>query len=49
MITGIGGTGKSTLATRAANRLQAVGYGVIPVKVKARLTPTEAARDAGAG
>jgi len=46
VITGIGGTGKSTLATRAANRLQAVGYGVIPVQVKARLTPTEAARDA---
>ncbi len=46
MITGIGGTGKSTLATRAANRLQAVGYGVIPVQVKARLTPTAAARDA---
>ena len=42
VITGIGGTGKSTLATRAANRLQAVGYGVIPVQVKARLTPTEA-------
>ena len=46
VITGIGGTGKSTLATRAANRLQAVGYGVIPVQVKARLTPTAAARDA---
>ena len=46
VISGIGGTGKSTLATRAANRLQAVGFGVIPVKVKARPTPVEAARDA---
>ncbi len=46
VITGIGGTGKSTLATRAANRLQAVGYGVIPVKVSARPTPAEAARGA---
>ena len=33
VLTGIGGTGKSTLATRAANRLQAAGFGVIPLKV----------------
>jgi hypothetical protein len=46
VITGIGGTGKSTLATRAANRLQAVGYGIIPVRVAARPTAADAARDA---
>ncbi len=45
VLTGIGGTGKSTLATRAANRLQVVGYGVIPVKVTSRPTPAEAGRD----
>jgi tetratricopeptide (TPR) repeat protein len=45
VITCIGGSGKSTLATRAANRLQAVGYGVIPVKVSPRSSPAEAGKD----
>jgi tetratricopeptide (TPR) repeat protein/Mrp family chromosome partitioning ATPase len=32
VVTGIGGAGKSTLATRAANRLAAVGFDVRPVR-----------------
>jgi hypothetical protein len=32
VITGIGGAGKSTLATRAANRLESAGFRVVPVR-----------------
>ncbi len=49
VLTGIGGTGKSTLATRAVNRLQSVGFGLIAVKVdgeRGMKTPTEAGRTA---
>jgi tetratricopeptide (TPR) repeat protein len=45
VITGIGGSGKSTLATRAANRLHAVGYRVVPVRIREQPTPTESAQD----
>ena len=45
VLTGIGGTGKSTLATRTVNRLQSAGYRAVAVKVVRK--PTENAADAG--
>ena len=44
VITGIGGAGKSTLATRAANRLQLTGFEVVPVRVEESCGPLEAGR-----
>ena len=44
VITGLGGAGKSTLATRAANRLQAAGFRIVPIRTPASLTPREAAQ-----
>jgi tetratricopeptide (TPR) repeat protein len=42
LITGIGGAGKSTLATRAANRLESVGFQVVAVRVAEAAGPLEA-------
>ncbi len=42
VLTGIGGAGKSTLATRAANRLQSAGFEVVPVRVEEGRGPLEA-------
>jgi hypothetical protein len=44
VVTGIGGGGKSTLATRAANRLAEEGFRVVPVRVPVAGSPAEAAR-----
>jgi tetratricopeptide (TPR) repeat protein len=45
VLTGIGGAGKSTLATRAANRLQSAGFRVVPVRVeKDERGPAESGR-----
>ncbi len=44
VITGIGGAGKSTLATRAANRLASAGFEVVPVRVEGGRGPLEAGR-----
>jgi hypothetical protein len=44
VITGIGGAGKSTLATRAANRLESAGFQVVPVRVEGGKGPLEAGR-----
>ncbi len=46
VITGIGGAGKSTLATRAANRLKSAGFEVVPVRVEGGRGPLEAGRAA---
>ncbi|HWE37581.1 MAG TPA: tetratricopeptide repeat protein [Isosphaeraceae bacterium] len=46
VLTGLGGTGKSTLATRLANRLEADGFRVVAVRVKEGMTPAEAGLDA---
>jgi tetratricopeptide (TPR) repeat protein len=43
VITGIGGQGKSTLATRTANRLSSAGFRVMPVRTAAGRTPEESA------
>ena len=44
VITGIGGAGKSTLATRAANRLESAGFRVVPVRAEEAAGPLEAGR-----
>jgi hypothetical protein len=44
VITGLGGAGKSTLATRAANRLDAAGVRVVPVRAVAGDHPADGAR-----
>jgi tetratricopeptide (TPR) repeat protein len=44
VITGIGGAGKSTLATRAANRLATAEFQVVPVRVEGGRGPLEAGR-----
>jgi CHAT domain-containing protein len=44
VITGIGGAGKSTLATRAANRLAAAGFEVRPVRAAEGASAPERAR-----
>ncbi len=50
VLTGIGGAGKSTLATRAANRLESAGFAVVPVRVEdSRGTAGSRADDADAG
>ena len=41
VITGIGGAGKSTLATRAANCLESAGFRVVPVRVERDKGPIE--------
>jgi hypothetical protein len=44
VITGLGGAGKSTLATRAANRLRGAGFHVRPVRAAHGAGPAESAR-----
>ena len=45
VLTGIGGAGKSTLATRAANRLESAGFRAVPVRAeKDERGPAESAR-----
>lgn len=44
VLTGLGGAGKSTLATRAANRLRGAGFHIRPVRAIAGDDPTECAR-----
>ncbi len=44
ILTGIGGMGKSTLATRAASRLREAGFDVYGVKATRGSTPAEAGR-----
>lgn len=45
VLTGLGGAGKSTLATRAANRLASEGFRVVPVRVPEKAgSPAEAGR-----
>ncbi len=45
VLTGLGGAGKSTLATRAANRLASEGFRVVPVRVPENTgSPAEAGR-----
>ena len=44
VITGLGGAGKSTLATRAANRLKAAGFRVVPVRAVGGDRPADGAR-----
>ncbi|MFN0016703.1 MAG: tetratricopeptide repeat protein [Pirellulaceae bacterium] len=45
VLTGIGGAGKSTLATRAVNKLQAAGFAIYAVKVRAADTPDRAGQN----
>jgi tetratricopeptide (TPR) repeat protein len=42
LITGIGGAGKSTLATRAANKLESAGFRVVAVRVAEAAGPLDA-------
>ncbi|MDR3635324.1 MAG: tetratricopeptide repeat protein [Isosphaeraceae bacterium] len=45
VLTGIGGAGKSTLATRAANRLESAGFHAVPVRAENDVRgPAEAGR-----
>ena len=45
VLTGIGGAGKSTLATRAANRLESAGFRVVPIRAeKDERGPAESGR-----
>ncbi len=46
VLTGIGGAGKSTLATRAANRLAEAGFRVVPVRVDEGPDPATQGRSA---
>ncbi|WP_162136248.1 tetratricopeptide repeat protein, partial [Zavarzinella formosa] len=44
VLTGMGGMGKSTLATRTANRLKTDGFGIHAIKAGQHATPAEAGR-----
>jgi tetratricopeptide (TPR) repeat protein len=44
VITGLGGAGKSTLATRAANHLERAGFRILPVCTATGSSPAECAR-----